>query len=238
MFFYIFLRVFIVLVVLSTVDDKNHAVESKDNPQIDKQSGCEPLNVNDAVISRNMSEFNGICLHIMALPGMGIRIDFQDDNSSWSIYDLFYIQLDKNCKDSRIIALTGKPKTCSTLFNTSDLEIYSHASLTVDFSSSSIYKSFPNPVCNVAAIGDQSHNSQPCTNLANFNRIYNFTQEIIPYSELVRLHPSLDFTSFADVWFQPSELPLLNLASTGRFFSYNDEVVHHVCRSTKSIPFF
>ena len=213
-----FLHVFMILIILSTVDGKNHAGESTYNPQIEKQLDCETLYVNDAVISWDMSEFNSSCLRIMAAPGMGIRMDFRDGNSSWSIYDFFYIQPDQNCEDSSIIALTGKPNPCSTLFNTSALDIHFHASLMLDFSSSSPYRSLLPQVCNAAATVGQSHDSQPCTNLENFNRVHNFRHKIMPYSKLIAQHPSLDLTAFPDLWFQSIELPLLNLATTGKFY--------------------
>ena len=216
-------HVFIVLVILSTVDGKNHAAESKDSPQI----GCENVYLNDTVISLDMSELNSDCLRIVAPPGMGIRMDFPNVNSSWSIYDFFYIQLDQNC-DNGIIALSSKPQPCSTLFNTGTLEIHLHASIIVDFSSfSTTDRRFLQPICNVAATIGQSHDSQPCTNLKNFDKVHNFTNDIISYSELIGHHPSLDFTTFPDVQFQPSELPLLNLATTGKFVSYKLEYLHH-----------
>ena len=213
-----FLYVFVVFVIVSTADGKNHAAESKDDPQIEKQLGCETLYVTDAVISRDMSELNSSCLRIMAPPGMGIRMDFQDVNSSWSISDFFYIQLHQNCGDNGIIALTGKPNHCSTLFNTSALTIHFHASLMVNFSSSFTDTSFPHPICNVAETVGQSHDSQSCTKLENFNRVYNFTHKIIPYSELIGKHPSLDLATFPDLFFEASELPLLDLETTGRLY--------------------
>ena len=214
----IFLYVFVVFVIVSTANGKNHAAGSKNNPQIERQLGCETLYVTDTVISRDMSELNSSCLRIMAPPGTGIRMDFQDVNSSWSTSDFFYIQPDQNCVDNGIIALTGKPKPCSTLFNTSALTIHFHASLMVIFSSFLTDRSFPHPICNVTTTVDQSHDFQPCTKLENFNRVYNFTHKIIPYSELIEQHPSLNLTSFPDYRFKASELPLLNLATTGRLF--------------------
>ena len=209
---------FIILVILHTVDVKNHTAGPTDNPKLERQSGCETLYLYDTVESLYTSEFNSSCLRIVAPSGMGIHMDFRDVNSTWSIYDYFYIQLDQNCEDSGIIALKGKPKPCSTLFNTSALEIHFHSSLLVDFSSSSIDTNFQQPICNIAAtVAPSHHDFQPCTKLENFNRVHYFTHEIIPYNELRRLHPSLDFTTFPDEWFQPSELPLLNLTTTGRF---------------------
>ena len=216
--------VLIVLVTLSTADGKNNAAESKDNNQTEKQLGCEKVYLNNTVISLDMSELNSNCLRIMAPPGMGIRMDFPNVNSSWSIYDFFYIQLDQNCDDDGIIVLIGKPNPCSTSFNTSTLEIHLHASLIVDFSSfSTIDRGFLQPVCNVPATVGQSHDSKPCTYLEMFNRVHNFTNDIISYSKMIGQHPSLDFNTFPDVQFQQSELPLLNLATTGKFVGYKLE---------------
>ena len=214
----IFRYVFVVFVIVSTANGKNHAAGSKNNPQIENQLGCETLYVTDTVISRDMSQFNRSCLRIMVPPGMGIRMDFQDVNSSWSIFDFFYIQMDQNCGDNGIVALTGKPGPCSTLFNASALTIHFHASVMVNFSSSFTDTSFPYPICNVAATVDQSHDFQPCTKLENFNRVYNFTHKIIHYSELMGQYPSLDLTTFPDSRFKASELPLLNLATTGKLY--------------------
>ena len=214
--FNISLFVLVASVMVSTVGCKNHAAETKDNPQIEKQLGCATLYVNDTLISQNMSEFHCSCLRITAPAGMGIHMDFLDVNSSWSIYDFFYIRQDQNCENNGIIAFTGNLQPCSISFNTSTLEIHFQASLMLNFSSFTI-DSFPHGVCNVAQTVDQSQNSQPCTNLVSFDKVYNFTHKIIPYSELIRQHPSLDFTTFPDQLFQPSELPLLNLATTGRF---------------------
>ena len=214
-----FLHACIVSVILSTADSNIHVTESNNNLEIKNQLGCETLYIDDTVITLDMSKFNGSCLRIMALPGMGIRMDFQDVNSTWSIYDYFYIQLDQNCEDNGILALTDKPQSCSTIINTSALVIHFHASLIVHFTSSSINRRSPYQVCNVLASSHQSydHNSQPCSNLTYFEKVHIFTPEVISYSELIRQHPSLNFTTFPDIFgFEPKELPPLNLATIGK----------------------